>query len=232
MTNSFRCPYCNKSYSRESWYRKHDCEKKHRFEQVHKMDFRRGLRLFTHWRKRNGYLKQGKEITAETFIKHWMYKSFMGLVKFTSDNWVITSLRYLDFLIDQRIAEAKWVSEESLKTYRDFIRRNEDPVSQSKLTAEAIKSWCMKNEIDRREFFMKVSPGAALQMIIANQISPWVLFGYDRAKDGLLTRVNDDWLSSVNEFINSKYWINRILDSEAMQTIIQTECERLFGDEA
>lgn len=233
MVDSFRCSYCNKAYSRQSWYDKHliTCEKKKRFEEVHKMDFRRGLSLFTHWRRRNGYVKRGDEITPDKFIDHWLYKSFMRLVKFTSDNWVITSLRYLDFLIDHRIAERDWVNEETLRVYRDYIRRSEDPISQSKMTAQIIKEWCKKHEVDQREFFLKISPGTAFQMIIANQISPWVLFGYDRAR-GLLKRVTEDWLCSVNEYINNKYWINRIVGSELTQQSIQAECERLFGDEA
>lgn len=196
------------------------------------MDFRRGLNLFTHWRVRNLYVKKGKEVTADDFISSWMYNSFMSLVKFTSDNWVITSLRYLDFLIDYRVAEPKWANEETLKTYRENIRRNEDPISQSKITADAIKSWCEKNQIERREFFHKVTPGAALQMIKDNKISPWVLFGYDRAKEGLLSRVNQDWICLLNEYINNTYWINKIRASEDTERSIQAECERLFGDEA
>lgn len=230
MTNQFRCPYCNKLYARESWFRKHQCEKRKRFEQTHRIDFRRGLSIYTHWRIRNGYVRRGKEVTPQDFINSPFYTSFMNLVQFTSDNWVITSIRYMDFLIDLRIAEAKWTSEETLDQYRDFVRRNEDPISQSNTTYEAIKSWCEKNSVDKCQFFAKVSPGTALKMIASNQISPWVLFGYDRAIN-LLERVNDDWLGAVNEYINNKYWLSRINGSEGTKQSIQAECERLFGDE-
>jgi hypothetical protein len=232
---SFRCSHCHKSYSRESWYRKHIqvCEKKRRFEETHKMDFHRGFRLYKHWRRRQGYNIPGrtKEITAEDFVNSILYNKIMELVKFTSENWVITSVRYLDFLIDYRIADKKWTNEETLSNYRTYIRQYEDPISQSKITFNAVKDWCDKNAIDKREFFAKITPGTALQMIISNKISPWVLFGYDRARDGLLTRVNDDWLCSLNEFINNKYWINKITNSEDTQRSIQAECERLFSDE-
>lgn len=231
MANKFRCPHCNKSYSRESWFRKHECEKRKRFEQQHHMDFRRGLRIYTHWRSRNGYLRRGKEITPDEFIKSQMYNTFMKLVQFTSDNWVITSLRYLDFLIDLRIAEAKWTSEETLKAYRDYTRRNEDPLIQTKSTCQWIKEWCEVHNVARSEFFSKVSPGMALQMVTTNRISPWVLFGYDRAVSELLSRVTDDWLCSANEYLNNSYWINRLTSSDDTKQAIQAECERLFGDE-
>ncbi len=227
--NSFRCAYCNKGYTRESWFRKHRCAKQDRFEQRNRMDFRQGLRLYTHWRVRNGYVTRGKPVTAEKFVSSQFYNAFMTLVKYTSDNWVITSIRYLDFLIDYHIGDAKWTNDDTLKTYREYIRRHEDPISQSKITYEAIISWCDKNSVDRREFFVKIPPGVALKMIASNQLSPWVLFGYDRARD-LLNRVNDDWLCSVNEYINNKYWIGKIADSEDRQRSIQTECERLFGE--
>ncbi len=230
MPDKFRCPYCNKAYARESWFRKHTCAKRKRFEQMHHMDFRRGLRIYTHWRTRNGYLRRGKEITPQEFISSQFYESFMSLVKFTSDNWVITSLRYLDFLIDFRIAESKWMTEETLKSYRDHARRNDDPITQTKETFEAIKYWCEKNEIERRDFFAKIPPGQALQMITTNRLSPWVLFGYDKSVNDLLTRMNNDWICSINEFLNNSYWINRIKTCEDICAAIQTECERLFDD--
>jgi hypothetical protein len=230
--NKFRCPYCNKAYARESWFRKHNCEKRQRFEQIHHMDFRRGLRLYTHWRIRNGYLKgRSKEITAKEFIASQFYTSFMKLVKFTSDNWVITSLKYLDFLIDNRIAEAKWTNEDTLKLYRDHTRRHDDPIVQTKETFESIKAWCEHNEIARCEFFAKVPPGTALQMVTSNRLSPWVLFGYDRSIKDLLTRMSSDWICSVNEFLNNAYWINKLRGSQDTQEAVQNECERFFGDE-
>jgi hypothetical protein len=155
----------------------------------------------------------------------------MNLVKFASDNWVITSLRYLDFLIDMRIAESKWTHEETLKAYRDYTRRNEDPISQTKNTYHCITEWCETNKVDRAEFFAKVPAGAALQLITTNRLSPWVLFGYDRSVNDLLSRVSDDWLCSINEYLNNSYWINRLTMSEETKQAIQAECERLFGNE-
>lgn len=229
--NKFRCPYCNKSYARESWFRKHDCEKRRRFEQIHQMDFQRAWSIYAHWRNRNGYVKRNKEVTEKDFIDSQFYKSFMNLVKFVSDNWVISRFRYLDFLIDFRIPEPKWTSEETLKAYRDWSRRSDDPVAQAKDTHKCITEWCEVNGMDRREFFAKVTPGTALQMITTNRISPWVLFGYDRSVNDLLTRVSDDWVCSINEFLNNSYWINRLKSSEETKHAVQAECERLFGDE-
>jgi hypothetical protein len=233
MANSFRCSYCNKAYARESWYRKHEhvCEKRKRFEQAHQMDFHRGIRLYTHWRVRNNYVRKGRTITPQEFIDSQYFKAFMRLVTFTSENWVITSIRYLDFLMDYRIAENRWCHEDTLKTYREHTRRFEDPINQSKITCQAISDWCKNNETDTKEFFAKIPPGQALQMVVNNQLSPWVLFGYDRSVSDLLSRMNDDWLSSINEFINNKYWINKITGCENVQRSIQAECERQLGDE-
>lgn len=233
----FRCSYCNKAYSRQSWYEKHlqDCEKKKRFEEIHNMDFIRALNLFIHWRRRGGWLKRGEDTNSVEFAKkfsnHFMYQVFMDLAKFVTENWVITGIRYLNFCIDHHIADKKWMHEETLKVYREHIRRTEDFSSQSKVTVEAIKAYCVKHQLDQREFFVKVPTGTAYQMVRDNQISPWILFGYDRARDGLLSRVNDDWLHSINEIINNKYWIAKVTGSEDTQRSIQAECERLFGDE-
>jgi hypothetical protein len=226
----FRCSYCNKSYSRESWYDKHKqtCVKQARFEQTHRLDFMRGLALFKHWRVRQRMLRKGEEISDEKFINSHLYNSFMKLAEFTTTNWVISSMKYMDYLIDHRIAESKWMKEETLRSYHDNIRLREDPIRQTKTTCEAIQNWCKKNNMDTREFFTKITPNTALKMVINNQISPWVLFGYDRAVTELLARVNDDWLHTANEYINNTHWINKLRDAHITKQAIQVECDRLF----
>lgn len=230
IPNKFRCPYCHKVYARESWFRKHTCDKKLRFEQVHNMDFIRGHHIYTHWLRRNRWMRRGKEPSAADFINSPFYTPFMELVKFTGDNWVITSLRYLDYLIDHNVGQVKWCSEDTLRSYRDHIRRHDDPTDQVRVSADAIEKWCEKNNVIMREFFAKIGPGTALQMVVTGQVSPWVLFGYDRSVNDLLSRMNGDWISSVNEFLNNNYWINRLQHAPDVRTAIQTECERLFQD--
>lgn len=235
MPNKFRCPHCGKSYARESWWRKHVCEKKKRFDERHNMDFVRAIRLFTHWRKRNNWLPRGTDPNSEEYAKkfanHQMFQSFMELGKFTCDNWVISGLRYLDYLIDSRTASAKWTKEETLKSYREWSRRAEEPIAQVRDTFKAIHEWCEVNSVDRLEFFSKIKPGQALQMVTTNRLSPWVLFGYDRSVNELLSRMNDDWICSVNEYVNNNYWINRLTQSENTRDAIQAECEHLYGAE-
>jgi predicted RNA-binding Zn-ribbon protein involved in translation (DUF1610 family) len=232
--NKFRCPHCGKSYARESWWRKHECEKKKRFDERHNMDFIRGLRLFTHWRKRNNWIPRGTDVNSDEFAKkfadHRMYNKFMELVRFTSQNWVISSLRYLDYLIDARVVDSKWTKEETLKAYREWSRRTDEPISQIRDTFKAIGYWCEANKVDRKEFFEKIKPGQALQMVTTNRLSPWVLFGFDRCVQQLLSRVNDDWLCSINEYLNNSHWINRLMSSETLRAAVQAECERLYDE--
>jgi hypothetical protein len=43
--------------------------------------------------------------------------------------------------------------------------------------------------------------------------------------------MNDDWISSVNEIINNRYWIDKVTSCENIQKTIQAECERQLNDE-
>lgn len=229
--NKFRCPYCQKVYARESWFRKHKCEKRERFDQVHNMDFIRGHHIYTHWRRRNNWLRRGVEPPASEFINSQYYKTFMNLVKFTQENWVVTSMGYLDYLIDHRIPSPKWMSDDTVREYRDHLRRTDQPMDAVKITFEAIKKVCVKNDWKPIQFFEKVGPGTALSMVTTNQISPWVLFTYDRSVKDLLSRVNDDWLFTINEFLNTSHWLGRIKASKDIADAIQMECDRLFQPE-
>src|ERR1700748_3441043 len=93
----YRCVHCEKSFVRESWFKRHMCMKKERFSQVTNLDQIRALKLFNSWRRQNGYAKKGKDIDMAGFQKSPYAKLFLDLVNFTNENWTITPFKYLNW---------------------------------------------------------------------------------------------------------------------------------------
>lgn len=225
----YKCAFCQKTYDRKSWYDKHVCNKKKRFEELHNMSSIRAFRLYSHWRKRLGYLRKHKTISQKEFISSSFYETFVKLANYTVENWVISSFRYLDFIIDHRIAESKWMSEDTLHSYREHYNKNEDAMAQTKQTITNIRTWCNKNSTDLQHFFSVVTAGQYAMMILDNKISPWVLYGYDKA-EVLLNNLNEDRRCFIEEFLNADYWKNRVVHADELHRSIQIECGQLFND--
>ena len=230
----FRCTFCDKTFSRESWYKKHMCEKKRRFIAANSITSIAGHRLFNHWQRRAKLLRRGKEKTMTEFCRSPYYNTFIKLAEFVSRVNVITGYSYVDWLVDNKIPEKKWTDEEgqSMQGYFDYIRKSEDPETQAISSCKNIMEWCDVKGIAPDIFFEKITPGQALNMVRANELSPWVLFGYDPSLASLVSRFSDEVFFTLNEHINTRYWTDKIAkDQESAQRVTDC-CKKKLRDAA
>ncbi len=92
--------------------------------------------------------------------------------------------------------------------------------------------WCDVKGIAPDIFFEKITPGQALNMVRANELSPWVLFGYDPSLASLVSRFSDEVFFTLNEHINTRYWTDKIAkDQESAQRVTDC-CKKKLRDAA
>ena len=225
LERKFTCTFCDKTFSRESWYKKHMCEKKRRFIKANEITSISGHRLFNHWQRRAKLLRRGKEKTMTEFVRSPYYNTFITLAEFVSRVNVITGYSYVDWLVDNKVPERKWTDNEGqgMQDYFDYIRKTEDPETQATSTCKSIKDWCELKGINSDIFFEKITPGQALNMVRANELSPWVLFGYTPCVEGLVSRIGDEVLFTLDDHISVRYWIDKVA-KEKDNAVRVTEC--------
>ena len=210
QATKFKCTFCDREFVRKPWFERHSCTKKQRFLDRNNITVIRAHRLFIHWQRRTGLLRRGKEKTLEDFCKSPFYNAFINLSKFTSAEYVISGFKYVDWLVDNSIPERKWCNERDLDGFREYIRENEDALSQAEKTCKNIRVWCADNGIDIPEFFKCIPPGQALNMVRENKLSPWVLLGYDPCVEELVSRFRGEVLHMLYDHINVPYWLDKI----------------------
>jgi hypothetical protein len=229
IERQYRCAFCDKEFIRKSWFDKHQCAKKKRFMESNNLNTIKALRLFNHWQRRTGLLFHGKEKTLEEFCKSPFYNTFMKLVSFTNKEYIVSGFKYLDWLVEESIPERDWFNERDLHKYHEYIRRNEEARSQAETTCRNIKAWCQKHESTPMEFFKRITPGQALNMVKENRLSPWVLFSYRPCVENLTSRLEGEVLFTLDEHINVNYWLDKIKSEYDKTEVVEQICREYIG---
>ncbi len=224
----YKCTFCGRDFVRKTWYDKHMCDKKQRFLDRNNITVIKAHRLFNHWQRRTKLLRRGQEKSMEEFTRSPFYKAFVRLSEFTSNEYVVSGFKYIDWLVENEIPEPKWCNPRDLDEYRAYIRESEKPEEQAETSCRNIRVWCADNGIVMPDFFKVITPGQALNMVRENKLSPWVMIGYEKCRDELVSRFGDDMLFTLNEHINVPYWVEKIEgDAEGVAKVRSVLDEKL-----
>jgi len=229
LERKYRCTFCNRDFKRKTWFEKHMCDKKQRFIDSNNITVIRAHRLFNHWQRRTGLLRSGKMKNMEDFCKSPFYSAFVKLADFSSQEYVVSSYKYVDWLVDHNIPEKDWYREDRLEQFREYVRKTEDPESQVETTIKNIAVWCEDHRIEQVEFFSSITPGQALNMVRENRLSPWVLLGYERCLDELVARFSGELEFALDDHINLSYWIDKVRDEKETSNLVQKICQEYFN---
>ena len=222
-TKELKCEFCDKHFVRKSWFDKHSCEKKKRFDAQTNLSVIKAHQLFSHWQTQNRFTKKGgRTKTMVEFSASPYYKAFIKLQEFIAENYLVSGYNYVDWIVAHTIPERDWYSKKTLFGYIEFIQEYEDPAKQANQTVSAMKEWADLTGLDILDFFSTVTPGQALEMIRTNKLAPWVLFGYEDCMDQLTSRFEGEPLYALDDLINTNYWFEKV-DSDKSQAKILTD---------
>lgn len=198
----FKCQFCNKSYDRENWFKKHKCKKSKVFWEASEDILINSYNLFVYWQARNGFTKRGKNKTFEEFHNSWFFQIFKDLNEYLDKKKITNGQRYVDWLIEASIKEKDWKNPKNLNAFRQFLILVETPKEQAHSTRAFIKNYCEKNEIDPNDFFTSITHGQLTEMIKSYNIRPWVVFSVSI----ILNMIGDaDFPVNLLEDIDSVY---------------------------
>lgn len=228
---NYRCTFCNRDFKRKTWFDKHMCDKKKRFLDSNNITVIRAHRLFNHWQRRTGLLRNGRMKDMEEFCKSPFYGAFVKLAEFAEQEYVVSSYKYVDWLVDHNIREADWYRTDKLEQFREYVRKTEDPETQVETTIKNITVWCEDNHIEQVEFFSSITPGQALNMVRENRLSPWVLFGYEQCVEQLVTRFSGEIEFALDDHINVAYWIDKVREDQENCNKVQKMCQEHFSND-
>lgn len=206
MSNSVEnstCEFCNKTFIRQKSFLNHVCEFKRRWLE---RDMKVNRNAHGAWKF---YFNKHHPNTTKTeyinFIHSHYYMAFIKFSTYCINTNVINIHYYIDYLISHRVSINDWCSDKHYSKFLVQYLKTEDSDDATRRSLKTLIEMCEVENIQVKDAFKFLNENRLCQKIYQGMISPWVLYNSDTAID-FLSRLNDDQLKIVYEFINPDIW--------------------------
>jgi hypothetical protein len=88
-------------------------------------------------------------------------------------------------------------------------------------TILAMVDWGTNTNNNWQDFFNKVAPATAMNMITMGRISPWIIYCAEAAQQ-LLDKMEPGQIDTITKHVDTKWWINKIKQNEPQASWINT----------
>jgi hypothetical protein len=223
-----KCQFCGKKFIRKSWFLRHSCAKKKKFEATNDVVYQHAFRVYSYWMQLLKLSRKGKEPTFDQFCKSPKFTLFVNVVEFAKEYNITSLYTYIEWLVAKRVNESNWCSKQTqhMDLFKQYSLEYEDPVDQTFATKKQIERWILEkpNERTAEVFFSKLTAGNILTMVRQGMIKPWPLLAYAPIADRWLSDefYNADVFYRISDIINCNYWADKISeDIESVEIVTE-----------
>lgn len=202
-----KCEYCGKSFKRESTLFVHSCEPKRRALQKNEKHVVAGFRAFNFW-----YLKalgNKKEKTYDEFCKSKYYGLFVRWGTYVLEVRATNPEAYLQWLIDNQVRDIHWTKDSTYDKYLADYSKKETVERALERFVKHTESWANTTGNNFNDYFDKAGYHVIYNDIRLGKISPWILFGSNRAQS-IIDNLPNEYITGIASTIDIPFWRQKI----------------------
>ena len=214
MTNvskpSYKCQYCERSYSKESTLAAHLCEPKRRYQQEKEIGVQMGLQAYLRFFE----LTQGsaKLKTYKDMVVGPYYNAFVKFGRHCQAIRCANYKSYVDWLLKNNKKLDHWCKEDLYVEWLHQYLRVEQ--ASDALERSLIEMQRYVDEVDGLQFvdYFRYGNDNRICFHISNgRVSPWIVFN---CKSGIefLERLNEEQVATILSWIEPDYWQRKFVD--------------------
>jgi hypothetical protein len=162
-----------------------------------------------------------KERTLEDFIRSPDYTSFIKFANYLIDLKPVDSDKFIKWLFKMNVRIADWLKGGTYSLYIQESSKRETAERAVERTLLTIKEWAEQADMPWQDFFDRVPPVVAMNMIAMGRISPWVLYALPKAQS-MLERMEPGQIDVIARSIDTEWWIRKIKHSQEEVNWIST----------
>jgi len=210
--STYKCRYCEKSFSKESTLVVHLCEPKRRWQQEKEVGVQLGLKAYLRFYE----ITQGsaKLKSYEDFIKSSYYNAFIKFGRYSQDIRCINYTNYLEWLLRNNKKIDNWCSD---RLYEEWLPGYLQKEAVQDALERALKEMQDYAEVNTdlkngfTDYFRFGQPNRILFHITSGRISPWVVYNSESGV-AFLDGLSEEQIQIVLPWIDPEHWQRKFTD--------------------
>ena len=208
MVQDYQCKFCNKAFTRERTLSSHMCEKKRRWMNKDDPASRIGFSVWTDFMK---YVSPNtkKVKTIDDFIRSPDYIGFVKFANYLIELRPFESEKFINWLFKMGVRLGDWQKPGTYQLYVQEASKKETAERALERTILAMREWGEATGNNWQEFFNKIAPASAMNMVVMGRLSPWIIYSTDAAQV-LLDRMEPGQVDTVAKHVDTEWWIKKL----------------------
>lgn len=212
LKKSYKCRYCDKSYSKESTLVAHLCEQKRRWQQEKETGVQFGLRAYLRFyevSQGSAKLKSYEDFVTSpyysAFVKYGRYLVAVRVVNSTSfTDWLLKNNKKLDFWCKDSLYD-EWLQQYiKREAVQDALERALKEMQEYADTTDVLENGF-------QDYFRLVNANRIIHHVSSGRISPWIIFNCNSGVDWLGS-LAEDQVTAILPWIDPDFWQQKFQD--------------------
>lgn len=203
----FKCEYCKKTFKKENTLAVHMCERKRRYMQRNEKHVQLAFRAYQLFYKIGTNSK--KEKSYDDFASSTYYLAFVKYGLYCTDLKIDDIPSYTTWLLKNQIKLDKWTSDRNFNAWLKHRLKTESVDRAVERSVMLFQEWGKSTGNVWNTYFDKVATNIAVFHICSGKISPWVIYGSEKAQL-LIDRLSSEQIEMITDYIDPHFWQKHI----------------------
>jgi hypothetical protein len=223
----YQCKFCNKAFTRERTLSSHMCEKKRRWMSKDEIADRIAFSVWSDFMK---YVSPNtkKVKTVDDFIKSADYIGFVKFANYLINLKPLESDKFIHWLFKMGVRLSDWQKPGTYQLYVQEASKKETADRALERTIISMREWSETSGEDWQEFFNKIAPSTAMNMVVMGRLSPWIIYSTTAAQS-LLDRMEPGQIETVTKHVDTEWWKKKLKENPQEAVWINTTMQQAIG---
>lgn len=195
------CKFCNRGFAREKTLISHMCEPRRRHTIEDEKYVKMGFLAFQEFHRQTSL----KKVDYSHFVESQFFTAFTKFGRHMLNINAIEKPEFITFVLKAGVPIDHWCRDDTYETYVRYQTSRESASRAFERNILLMEQWGLEHYEDWFDFFRKVTPSYAVQLIRSGRLSPWLLYNCDTANH-LMGKFTEEQIILIKEYINPTLW--------------------------